>query len=65
MKSILQHLGALAPAGLAGAAATPADAVSVPSVIAPPAHESPIRSMGARGVQIYECRSRKDGSGLA
>lgn len=65
MKSILQHLGTLAAGGLAGAAATPADAVSVPSVIAPPAHESLTRSMGARGVQIYECRSRKDGSGLA
>jgi hypothetical protein len=63
MRSTLHHLTALAAAGLATLAATPAHAVSVPSVIAPPAHESLTMSIGARGVQIYECRSRKDGSG--
>jgi hypothetical protein len=63
MTSTLQTLTALAAAGLVAAAPTPARAVSVPSVIAAPAHESLTMSIGARGVQIYECRSRKDGSG--
>lgn len=63
MKSTIPHLPALATAVLAAVAAAPAHAVSVPSLIAPPAHESLTMSIGARGVQIYECRSRKDGSG--
>lgn len=63
MNSTILRLSLLAATGLASLAGTPAHALAVPSVIAPPTHESLTMSIGARGVQVYECRSRKDGSG--
>lgn len=50
-------LASLAVAWLAAGAALPARAVAVPQALAPAAHESLYMHVGARGVQIYECRA--------
>lgn len=48
---------------LAVAACTSAPQLDVPAQLKPPAAESLAMVVAARGVQIYECRLRKDGSG--
>ena len=63
MKNRNRTLLPMAAAALAVAAAAPARAASLPSVIAPPAHESLTLSVAARGVEIYECRLAQGGAG--
>jgi hypothetical protein len=50
-------------AALLGACAGPVFA-PVPAALEPAADESRTRVVAARGVQIYECRARKDGNGF-
>jgi hypothetical protein len=52
----------LAPAlsAVLAACATPPAPPAVPDALRPPAGESLISVVGARGVQIYECRAKKD-----
>lgn len=57
----LRTLAALAAALLAAGAALPARAVAVPRALSPAAHESLYMHVGARGVQIYECRAGSGG----
>ena len=54
-------LSALAFAGVAGCSSTPA--IDVPEPLKPAASEELAMTVAARGVQIYECRARKDGAG--
>src|SRR4051812_13611863 len=42
------------------ACATPPAPPAVPDALKPPAGESLVSVVSARGVQIYECRARKD-----
>jgi len=44
----------------AGCASAPAPRVQVPDVLKPGANEKLARVVAAKGVQIYECRARKD-----
>jgi hypothetical protein len=48
---------------LASACAS-AQAVDVPAVLDPPADQSLAMVVRAKGVQVYECRARKDGNGF-
>ena len=54
-------LAATAVALCAAAAAPAARAVPIPSTLSPAAHESPRLHVGARGVQVYQCRARPGG----
>jgi hypothetical protein len=45
---------------LAGCASTPAPGPSIPAALQPPAGEKLWQVLGARGVQVYECRAKKD-----
>ena len=53
-------LGASAALLTAACASTP---LIVPDALRPAANESLATTVGARGVQVYECRARKDGTG--
>ncbi len=53
----------LCAALLASACASPST-VQVPETLKPAANEVPAMIVAARGVQIYECRARKDGTGV-
>lgn len=61
MNPFRHPLTPLAAALLAAGIALPARAVAVPTALSPAAHESPHLHVGARGVQIYECRARPGG----
>jgi len=52
---------ALALAGVAGCSSTPA--IDVPDALRPATSEQLAMTVAARGIQIYECRARKDGTG--
>jgi hypothetical protein len=54
---------ALSATIFAGCAATPREAV--PSVLVPAAGDHEVATIGARGVQIYECRRGTDNAGPA
>ena len=49
---------------LAVAACATTPAIDVPRALDPPADQSLAMVVGAKGVQIYECRARQDGSGF-
>jgi len=57
---------ALALTGLlAACASTPAPTLPVPDALKPAASEAPMGAVAARGVQIYECRAKKDNPSAA
>ena len=60
----MKHRMALAAVAVAAAACTSAPKVEVPEALKPAAHETFAQAVPARGVQIYECRVRKDGTGF-
>ena len=66
MQASMKHLaGWLAAAALAGCAATASHAplATVPANLQPAADEALLMVVPARGVQLYECRARKDAAG--
>lgn len=62
---LVASLAALASALLAAGTALSAHTVDVPAPLAPAAHEALAMQVGARGVQIYECRVGADGAAWA
>ena len=56
----MRHALALSLPVLLAACATPPAPPAVPDTLKPPAGESLLSVVLARGVQIYECRARKD-----
>lgn len=60
----MSRFHALAGIAVTVAACTSTPTVVVPDALMPSAGETAVLTSPARGVQIYECRARKDGSGL-
>ena len=55
----------IAAATLAACASAPAPTPPIPPALQPAAGQSLFKVVAARGVQIYECRAKKDASGAA
>lgn len=60
----MSRFHALAGLAVTAAACTSAPRVDVPDSLKPSAGEAAVLTSPARGVQIYECRTRKDGTGF-
>jgi hypothetical protein len=55
---------ALAGLAISASACTSTPTIDVPDTLKPTAGETVVLTSRARGVQIYECRARKDGAGF-
>ena len=60
----MKRFHALAGLAVTVAACTSTPTVVVPDTLKPSAGETAVLTSPARGVQIYECRARKDGAGF-
>ena len=60
----MSHFQALAVLAVTAAACTSTPTVVVPDTLKPTAAETVVLTSPARGVQIYECRPGKDGTGF-
>lgn len=64
MKPATAALSLALPLSLLAAACASAPPVEVPQALRPAANETLAITVPAKGVQVYECRARKDGTGF-
>ena len=63
MNRLTAVLPAAFAAGLAACASAPAPAPAIPAALQPAPGQTLLKVVAARGVQVYECRAKKDAAG--